>query len=373
MKALVIGLGISGKSATTFLEKRGVKVVGYDDKLAPVEIEEIRDFSLVVLSPGVPLSHPLCLRAKAANVPIKGEAELALETISQRCIGVTGTNGKTTVVKMLEHCLQACGKKARAVGNVGVPLTSCVDEEGILVVELSSFQLETLTTKAFEVGVILNIAEDHLNRYHSMEEYAKAKVRLEGCIKEGGQLFVHQEVDSALFSLPYHRYGGGNLEAVRLVCAHFGVGEREFLQAASSFSKPSHRLEFIAEVQEVKYYNDSKATNVAAVLYALETLQTKVILLLGGQDKGLSFHPLRAYCDQLKCVIPFGQAREKIANALQNCHIAVTMEEAVEMAFSFAKPGDTILFSPGCASLDAFKNYEERGEEFKRLVRRRLA
>ncbi|NGX46683.1 MAG: UDP-N-acetylmuramoylalanine--D-glutamate ligase [Chlamydiae bacterium] len=373
VKALVIGLGISGTSASAFLEKKGYEVVGFDDKLAPKKIADLSDFSLVVVSPGVPMDHPLCERARMAGVPIKGEAQIALENLSQPCIGVTGTNGKTTVVKMLEHCLNACGRRARAVGNVGTPLTSSVGGEEILIVELSSYQLETLTAKVLDVGVILNIAEDHLDRYHSLSEYAKTKAHIQNCIKEDGELFVHCNIEKNLFTRRFQAYDGDNMQAVHLVCNFLGVDEKAFFQASSSFSKPAHRLEFVAEIGGVRYYNDSKATNVAAVVYALGTLQKKVLLLLGGQDKGLSFAPLEKHGDQIALIIAFGEAREKIANALQGyqVHQVETMQDAARVAMELAKGGDTVLFSPGCASFDAFQNFEERGEEFKRFVRRR--
>lgn len=373
MKALVIGLGISGKSATLFLRKKGYEVVEFDDMLAPIPIRDIEEFAFVVLSPGVPPHHHLCLRAKMAGIPVKGEAQLALENTTQPCIGVTGTNGKTTVVKMIEHCLNRCGKKAKAVGNVGVALTSSIGGDEILVVELSSYQLETLTAQVFDAGVILNLAENHLDRYRTMDEYGKAKARLQFCMKPDGGLYVHPDFDPSLFSTPFQTYVGGNIEVAQLICAHFGVGEKEFKEALLTFSKPAHRIEFVAEIREVKYYNDSKGTSLHAVFYALDHLKTKVILLMGGQDKGITFEPLNAYRDQLTAVVVFGQAREKIANALQDCHAVwkvATMQEAVEKAKQLAKPGDTVLLSPGCASFDAFKNYEERGEEFKRLVRK---
>lgn len=374
MKALVIGLGISGESAARFLEKKGYQVVGFDDRKAMIPIHSIAEFSLVVVSPGVALNHPLCLAAKKERVPLIGEAQLALETTTQPCIGVTGSNGKTTVVKMIEHCLNASGKKARAVGNVGIPLTSCVGGDEILVVELSSFQLETITARVFDIGIILNLNENHLDRYPSMEEYGRAKARLENCIKEGGQLLVEKTIDPTLFSTSYQTYSGENHLAVEWACQFFGVEKDFALRAASTFKKPPHRLEFVQEKGGVKFYNDSKATNVEAVLYALKTLQAKVILLLGGKDKGSTFTSLNSYRTWISAVIAFGQAREKIANALQDCHVVhevQTMREAVDQSLTLAKAGDIILLSPGCASFDAFENYEERGEEFKRLVRRR--
>ena len=368
MKALVLGLGRSGKSAQSFLEKKGYVVVGVDDKSAPMQIDDLSGFDLFVPSPGIPRTHPLYRRAVETGIPIKGEVQLALEECKVPCIGVTGTNGKTTVVKMIEHCLQG----ARAVGNVGIPLTSC-EQKGIWVVELSSFQLETLDAKVFDVGIVLNIAEDHLDRYVSFREYALAKAHLENCIKETGDLFVHESVDEGLFSKPFQSFAGDNEMAAQLACAHFGMAN---FDAFASFEKPPHRLEFVAQIDDVAYYNDSKATNVAAVLNALEKIDSNIVLIAGGLDKGLSFEPLCCAKNKLTHVIAFGQAREKIADALQSLcgvHKVETLQEAVEKAVLYAKKADVVLFSPGCASFDAFKNYEERGEVFKSLVRRRTS
>jgi len=370
MKALVLGLGISGKAAKDFLEKRGWSVVGVDDKYAPQEIENIAEFDLFVPSPGISQKHPLYKKAIEAALPIKGEAQLALEEIKQLCIGVTGTNGKTTTVKLIEHCLNYAGKKAKALGNVGEPLTAYSGDE-ILIVELSSFQLETIDAKVFDLGVILNITPDHLDRYESFEEYAKAKAHLQFCIKEGGDLLIHQSVDRSFFSEPLEIFEG---EAAWPICKRLGMDEKIFLEACRSFVKPLHRLEFVTQIEGINYFNDSKATNVAAVLHGLKTVGGKVVLIAGGLDKGLSFETLETAKNQLSHVIVFGQAREKIANALQHLvevHQAGTVEEAVEIARDLAKAGESVLFSPGCASFDAYKNYEKRGEEFKQLVRRR--
>ncbi len=373
MKILVLGLGISGQSAREFLEERGHTVVGIDDDLHREKIEDMSSFDLFVPSPGVAQTHPLYLKAKEYQIPIKGEMQLALEEVTQLCIGVTGTNGKSTVVKMIAHCLNQCGKKARAVGNIGEPLTRYVSHlDEILVVELSSYQLETVTAKSFDVGIILNIAEDHLDRYAFFEDYAKAKTHLQFCIKEKGKFFVHKSIPSTLFSTPCDLFSGQNEEAAFLVCARFGIDRPSFLHALSSFVKPEHRLEFVGKIDGVAYYNDSKATNVSAVIHALKTVDGSVVLIAGGRDKGLNFEPLGKLKTQLASVVVFGEAREKIANALKHrvdVHVMETLHDAVAMAKQLAKGKSTVLFSPGCASFDGFKNYAERGEAFKRLVR----
>ncbi|MBS0629786.1 MAG: UDP-N-acetylmuramoyl-L-alanine--D-glutamate ligase [Verrucomicrobia bacterium] len=372
MKALVLGLGISGKSVVKFLEKRGYTVIGVDDKVAPQNFETLKDFDLFVPSPGIPRTHRLYKMAVEEKIPIAGDVQLALGECKQSCIGVTGSNGKTTTVKMIEHCLNACGKKARAVGNVGDPIADFLGGDEILVVELSSYQLETLTAKVFDVGIILNIFENHLDRYDSFGEYARAKVRLEHCIKSEGKFYVHRSVDPKLFASRIIEYSGENDEAAYLACAYFGIDRKSFDAALSSFVKPPHRIEFVAKIDGVSYYNDSKGTNTAAIIKALEVLNREVVLIAGGQDKGLNFDPLCAYKDQLSSVVVYGEAREKIATALKqmiDVHVVITLQEAVECARRLVKKEGTILFSPGCASFDAFKNYAERGEAFRQYVR----
>lgn len=369
MKALVIGLGVSGRSAKAFLEKRGYEVEVYDDALAPKEIEDLSVFSFVVLSPGISKEHPLCKKAKN----LTSEMELGLREVNQPCIGITGTNGKSTVVQLVTHVLNKCGKKAKAVGNVGVPLTSVAPGDEILVIELSSYQLEDLSIRAFDVAACLNIEEDHLDRYPSMEVYTKAKAQIQYCVKERGVLFTHQSIEPSLFPTA-QIYDGDNTSIAQLICKEFGIGEKEFFEASSSFSKPPHRLEWVTNKKGTDYYNDSKGTNVAAVSFAIKMMQKKVILLLGGQDKNLRFAPLKAYKKKIARIIAFGEARVKIANELQDvCAIdqVETLQDAVSKAEEIATSENTVLFSPGCTSFDAFRNAEERGEEFRHIVLRR--
>lgn len=370
-KALVLGLGISGKSAATFLRKKGCDVVEVDDASQPKEFDHLRGFSLFVPSPGVPPSHPIYRLARESQIPIKGEAQLFLEQTNQPCIGVTGTNGKTTAVKMIEHILNGSGKKARALGNIGDPLTSYEeDDEEILVIELSSYQLETLSAKALELALILNIEEDHLDRYASFEEYAAAKARIQHCLKPGGQLLLHSQVVEAfpsLFSTSYSLTDQAVFSAVQ----PFGIDFPTFERLSKTFSRPPHRLEFVTNIDGIAYYNDSKGTTPSAVLYAIGQLEGKIVLLAGGRDKGLSFHPLRSVANRLSHVIAFGSAKKKVIDALDGflrVYEADSMEEAVEKARLLARPNEIILLSPGGDSLDAYSNYAERGDAFKKII-----
>lgn len=364
MKALVLGLGISGKSAATFLEKRGYEVLGVDDQFAPTAIEDVKSFDLFVPSPGISKRHPLYQRALAANLPIKGEVQLGLEETAIPCIGVTGTNGKTTVVEMISFMMNRAGVRAKAVGNVGEPITSCLEEGSeLFVVELSSFQLDTLQGDFFDLGMILNIGEDHLDWHGSKEEYAAAKMRLATCIKQGGVFALHDCVDAR----GDITFSGGNEEAALFACRHFGIDG-----SLEGFSRGRHRLEEVGVIGGVRYLNDSKATNVSAVLFALGEVKGRIHLLLGGRDKGLSFAPLIPALERVESVIAFGEAREKIADQLKKgveVHGVATLEEAVHHAKLLARPGDVVLFSPGCASFDAFQNYQKRGEAFTSCVK----
>lgn len=374
-RALILGLGISGKSVAPFLEKRGYRVTGVDDALAPLTVEDITAFDLFVPSPGVPPTHPLYVAAKEKGVPIKGDVELALEEFRGIAIGITGTNGKTTTVQMLEHSLPG----ARAVGNVGIPITKVLDEGSapIFAVELSSFQLETMTRPSLDFGVVLNIEEDHLNRYASMSEYALAKGRIVQCLKKGGALFVEKKTLArykGLFPKEAIPIKGEAEEVTHLIGERLQIPKAQMEAAISSFVKGAHRLEFVSRVDSVDCYNDSKATNVAAVLWGIDRIPGPLVLILGGLDKGLTFAPLLEKKQRLLQVIAYGSAGEKIASELAPFlpfERVKTLEEATARALEKGKEGATVLFSPGCASFDAFANYAERGDAFKRYVTQR--
>ncbi len=376
MNVLVLGLGISGKSAVPFLEAKGAKVFVYDDKEPSGPI----DFSildLVIVSPGIAYTHPYYQKAVEQGIEVIGEAELAFRYINQPCLAITGTNGKTTVTALIEHVLNCCGIKAKALGNIGIPLTSYVPHpEEILVVELSSYQLETMTTKVFDAGVILNITPDHLDRYQSMEEYAAAKCRLENCIKPGGTLYIYEEVEKEYKHLlkNYKTYGGHNFEeenimAARLLC---NVKEEDFLKALATFKKPSHRVEFVKEIQGIRFYDDSKGTNIDAVIKAVNMMKGEVVLIAGGVDKGSSYVPWKKhFFGKVKKIIVIGQAADKIYQELIDdfdVERESSLQNAVERAKAVAARGDSVLLSPGCASFDMFKDYAHRGDQFKKYV-----
>lgn len=433
-KVLVVGLGISGRSAVEFLVQQGAKVTCVDSNpeiisqdtvfkkwdLQGVRIQHekeclvIEEFDLIVVSPGIPQTHPLYLRAAALNIEIIGEVELACRTLNQPFIGITGTNGKTTVTLLTTHVLNTCGKRAVALGNVGRPLASELGQVGpgeIIVAELSSYQLETMRSKKIDVGVILNVTPDHLDRYDSMGSYAKAKFHLKECVKPHGKLYVEEnawsEYGDLLAGFPAEKYGYGsdcalytdletilsqqhvefilpmeyrgrvshnleNLMAAYALCREMGVSGKQFIDAAQTFRKPPHRIEFVAKIGGVSYYDDSKGTNIDAVIRAVEGFSGKIILIAGGVDKGASYVPwIKAFTGKVHYICAIGKAAEKIHQELSKDFRVdrfSSLERAVKGAATAAVDGDTILLSPGCASFDMFRDYAHRGEEFKRIV-----
>jgi UDP-N-acetylmuramoylalanine--D-glutamate ligase len=422
MKTLVIGLGKSGRAAYDLLLQEGGQVVGTDDKadhlkklgsegLCVQEHPRVEEFDRVILSPGVPPTHPLYRKAVELGKEIVGEAELALSRLRQPCIAITGTNGKTTVTLLTEHILKMSGCKARALGNVGTPLTSYPGEpQEIIVVELSSFQLELMKTSVVDIGIILNITPDHLDRYTTMKEYAKAKCRLQDLMKGAEDFWVHQTVVQDFGNLlnpNYQTYGtdskctcwidrtalksgekietilpiryrdmgdheSENVLAAWILCKKFGVSSAAFLAALETFKKPAHRIEFVANIDGVDYFNDSKGTNIDATIKAVEAMTKSVILIAGGVDKGSSYAPWKkSFAGKVKQVFAIGQAAAKIAQELRpefEVEIVSTLQEAVECSRSRAKFGETVLLSPGCSSYDMFKDYAHRGDEFKKFV-----
>lgn len=410
-RALVYGLGISGKAAADLLMQQGFEVLGYDDRLSSIAYKEVKRFDpldeacwrgieFVVLSPGISSEMLFYQQLRQRKLPLIGEAEFSLRLCQQPAIGITGTNGKTTVTLLCEHLLKCSGKKARALGNVGTPLSAYFlspDPAEILVVEMSSYQLETLQCKIFQTAAILNITPDHLDRYFGMEAYAKAKWRIEKNLTRDGTLFVHHKtaeefgylseekrfslfgVDSekiaSLFPVSYRNCGRHDWEngiAAWLLCQPWGVTAAQFSTALESFVKPRHRIEFVASIDGVAYYDDSKGTNVDAVVKAVHCMKGPVVLIAGGVDKGGSYALWSQELQgKIKSIIAIGEAAEKIAGELKGyfpVEIVASLEAAVVKAGQQAEKNDSVLLSPGCASFDMFRDYKQRGEEFKRIV-----
>lgn len=423
MKTLILGLGKSGRAVYDLLEEEGDFVVGIDDNKGLVEelaqagkkvstTAHVLHFDRLILSPGISPVHPIIQEAKALGLPIIGEVHFALERIHGPMIAITGTNGKTTVTLLIAHILQSAGMRAKALGNVGIPLSSYVTQSNaseIAVVELSSYQLETLAGFYFDIGLILNISPDHLDRHGTMEAYAKSKCRLQECMKKEGKLWVNESVVTQFKGLlnRYEIYGKNpgcalstdqvallqysrielilpnryrdlgaheseNVLAAWIACNHFGISSEVFLKGLETFEKPSHRIEKVASIQGVDYIDDSKGTNIDATIKAVESMKKPVILIVGGVDKGASYTNWKdSFRFRVRHVLAIGSAAEKIASDLKpeyQAEIFSSLRAAVLRAYQLSFEGDVVLLSPGCASFDMFRDYAHRGDEFKKIV-----
>lgn len=434
-RVAVLGLGITGQAAAKFLLKSGATVLGIDKKSNPELCQELTDafsftfisetsflekdayaFDFLVVSPGVPRNHPIYAKSQQMGIEIVGEVELACRMIDpakHQMIGITGTNGKTTVTLLIEHALKSCGRQVKALGNVGKPLIEeCMnltnDQHATYVIELSSFQLETLHAPVFDAACILNITPDHLDRYESFEEYAQQKWHLINLLKPSAKLICYNKACSPAtqnqkilkygyedtcdyqikeeglqlgnttlmswnglnFKFPSHDLE--NCVAAYLICSQLGIDSDSFFKAAKTFTKPAHRIEFVRNVNGVAYINDSKGTNIDAVERAVESLSTDIILIAGGVHKGFPYHPwIASFKDKVKAIIAIGDSAQHIKKDLSP-YFPVTlcenMEQAITQAKIHAKKGQTVLLSPGCSSYDMYRDYKHRGEEFKRLV-----
>jgi UDP-N-acetylmuramoylalanine--D-glutamate ligase len=375
---------------------------------------------LIIPSPGVPADDPHLQAARRAGVTIWSEIELAYRFMTGRLIGITGSNGKTTTTALAAHILREAGMHTILAGNIGTPLIACVDEmkaHSWTVAELSSFQLELIDTFRPEIGVFLNLTPDHLDRHHTIEAYGAAKARLFenqtasdaailnvddpgtrayapsrprvfwfsrkqevslGAFVQGDRIvFRDGEADEALLKLKdIPLLGAHNLENVLgAACATrlAGASAAEIAAGVRSFAGVEHRIEFVAEIAGVRYYNDSKATNVDATLKALDSFPGRILIILGGKDKGSDYtalqKPLR---EKAILALLIGAAAEKIENQIAGS-VAIerseTLQRALETASHAAQPGDVVLLAPACASFDQFQNYEHRGRVFKDLVR----
>ncbi len=372
---LVLGLARSGKAAVEALERRGVAVVAADRELGNDRDPALLDgVELIVKSPGVPREAPLVTEAGRRGIPIWSEVELGYRLLEPRLVGVTGTNGKTTTAELLGAILEA-----PVAGNVGRALTDLdgeVDPGALVVCELSSFQLEDVHELACEVAVLLNLEPDHLDRHGSFEAYRDAKLRIferarTKVVPRGSGLDgIEFAADDPLPAEPLIRgaHNRENAAAATAAARALGILDEQIAEALRTFPGVPHRLEAVAEIGGVRYVNDSKATNVAAALRALAAYEDEPVhLILGGSRKGEDFGPLAAAlgpnvssvhligetADELAVVIPQAQRDGDLAGAL----------EAID-----AQPGDVVLLSPACASYDQFRDFEERGEEFRRLV-----
>jgi UDP-N-acetylmuramoylalanine--D-glutamate ligase len=374
-RVLVLGLARSGKAAAAALERRGVELVGADRELGNDHDPALLDgVELLVKSPGVPRDSPLVVDAELRGVPIWSEVELGYRLLEPRLVGVTGTNGKTTTAELLGVMLDA-----PVAGNVGRALTELdgqVERGALVVCELSSFQLEDVHELACEVAILLNLEPDHLDRYESFEAYRDAKLRIferaTTCIVPRGLGLEGTEfaADDPLPAEPRIRgaHNRENAAAATAAARALGISEEAIGEALRTFPGVPHRLELVRELGGVRYVNDSKATNVAAALKALAAYEDEPVhLILGGSHKGEDFAPLGAAIGaNVKSVHVIGETADELAAAIPRAERAADLAAALRSIE--AQPGDVVLLSPACASYDQFRDFEERGEEFRRLV-----
>lgn len=456
-KALVVGMGRSGFEAASFLIQRGAKVTisemaGEDElgdagrKLRDLGVrtefgghvmDTFTDTDFIVISPGVPHTIPPVRAAQEKGIPLMGEIELASSFIKEPIIAVTGTNGKTTTTRLIGEMLEQSGQTVFVGGNIGNPLISYLtghEKARHLVVEVSSFQLDTITSFRPDISLLLNISDDHLDRYADMEAYARAKARIlenqkknnttvlngddgwirklcDGCKPEKmfftGRREKEKGADIGTHAIVFHGLGRPHgkdapkkisgdrlkekraavaLDRVALKCRH----ELENISAAAlgtlmaggtlsgiqraleRFRGLPHRMERVATLDGIVFYNDSKATNVNAVLRAIECLQGPIHLIMGGRDKGGQFHLLESSIRQkVKSLILLGEASGEIEAALGKLTASrkvKSMKEAVAFAHAAASPGEVVLLSPACASFDMYRDYKERGDAFRKIV-----
>jgi UDP-N-acetylmuramoylalanine--D-glutamate ligase len=433
-KTLVIGAGKSGVAAANFLAGRGEEVVLTDanpNPAMPVPLDErVRcvfgsgDESLlegvreIVISPGVPLTIPLLARARELAIPIVGEIELAHRHLAGTIIAITGSNGKSTTTELIGHILRVAGRQPIVAGNIGRPLISAVDPgtPRTYVLELSSFQLETVDTFRADVALLLNITPDHMDRYESFDAYVAAKYRIfrnqrpsdvaivnvvdrrktprsepsrtwrfsasqhveQGAFLDGDDLVLRlDEQEHRIPRAALKLQGMANIEnalAAWLAARAVGVADADVQSAFGSFDGLPHRMVLVREVDGIRFVNDSKGTNVDATLKSLEGYPpASVLLILGGKDKAGEFERMRSLvAEKARYVLTIGAAAGRIAEALEGTATIVPlgdMEKAVAWARGHAKTGDTVLLSPACASFDQYRNFEHRGEHFEELVR----
>ena len=407
-RVLVVGLARSGKAAAEALVERGAEVVGFDrdesvevGRLLELGVEVhlgreeemvLQGIDLVVKSPGVPGETALVSEARGLGIPVWSEIELGARLLSNPILGVTGTNGKTTTSELLGEMFRAAELPVEVAGNVGRPLTALVgkvDESAWIVCELSSFQLEDVELMRPRIAVLLNLEPDHLDRHGTFEWYVDTKLRIFETQTEddvavvprdfgpipGAARRVEFRADDPLPAEPAipGEHNRENAAAATAAARAAGIPDDAIAAALQSFAGVPHRIELVRELSGVRYVNDSKATNVAAALRAIAALRDSPLhVILGGLGKNESYLPLAGALDRGDTAYLIGTAAHEIAEVLGEAEIpyvpCVDLEVAVSEAHSAAASGHVVLLSPACASFDQFRDFEARGDEFRRLV-----
>ncbi len=405
---------ISSKNKKTLREYSIDFEEGYHD------FEIILSASEIVKSPGIPDNAQLIISAHEKNIPVISEIEFAIRHTDAKLIGITGTNGKTTTTLLIYHLLNENGFNVGLAGNVGYSLARQVAEahKDYYVVELSSFQLDGMTNSRLNMAIILNITPDHLNRYdNDFQKYVNSKFRIARNMKKEDYILFNESDDTVkayigqlsspatlqsislrkseksiayllgknltfadqennkhipVNDLPLlGKHNMVNIMSAVQIASNLEIGWEDILSALASFENAPHRLEYVGRIKDVDFYNDSKATNVDAVWYALESIDAPIILIIGGVDKGNDYTQIdKLVTDKVKAIVALGSDNTKIESHFGSYLNDITSTDsvfsAIEIAFYKAKKGDVILLSPACASFDLFKNYEERGERFKK-------
>ena len=384
--AVVLGLARSGRSAVAALERRGIPVVGADRELGnDTDLDLLADAEVLVKSPGVPGDVPLVREARRRGIRVWSELELGSRILANPLLAVTGTNGKTTTSELLGVMLGS-----PVAGNVGralCELDGVVDPQAWIVVEVSSFQLEDVDTFKPGVAVLVNLEPDHLDRHGTFEAYAAAKLRVFANQEPGDVAVVPRgfadvpgkarrtefDAQDALPAEP--RLPGAhnreNAAAATVAARAAGATDDEIATALREFPGVPHRLELVAQRDGVRFVNDSKATNVTAALKALDAYTEPLLVIFGGRGKGESFAPLAdAARGRVRRAFLIGEAAPELAAAFGDVphEVAGDLATAVSHAAAAARSGDVVLLSPACASYDQFRDFEQRGDEFKRLV-----
>ncbi|MCE5244497.1 MAG: UDP-N-acetylmuramoyl-L-alanine--D-glutamate ligase [Syntrophobacteraceae bacterium] len=438
-KALVVGMGVSGRALCELLLRGGVRVTATDmrprgdfgDALDPLEAcgcslklgaHDLRDFldaDLIIVSPGVPLDIEPLRQASLHGVKIVGELDWASRFVDRPIVAVTGTNGKTTTTSLIGEMCKAAGRRAFVGGNIGTPLSKWVldgEDAEVLVLEVSSFQLDTADTFRPDVGVLLNITEDHLDRYENFQAYADSKMSLfarqtgnqiaivngddplalSRCSEIGSRLLIGsrrlEKADALLrngrvrVNIPWKApfeiglensplkgaHNEENLVAAILAAAAIDLPPDAISRAIGTYRGLPHRVEWVRTWRGVDFYDDSKATNVGAVAKALEGFERPVLILMGGRDKLGSYGPLKEGLKAKgKGIFVFGEAAPRIREELEEVLPASSfpdLEAAFHEAVKRAEPGDVVLLSPACSSFDQYASYGQRGDHFKKLV-----
>jgi UDP-N-acetylmuramoylalanine--D-glutamate ligase len=432
-RVVVAGLGKTGVSAVKYLLKRGAIVAATDSRAAPPGAAEVAaidarvalrvggfDASLLegaaqlLVSPGISLQEPIVTQARRRGIEVLGDIELFARAVRAPVVGVTGTNGKSTVTTLVAKMAECAGRRVYAGGNLGDPALDLLERQhpDLYVLELSSFQLESTRSLALLAAVVLNVTSDHMDRYPTMQAYADAKARifrhaatavvnlddrLVACLPADASRTVtfSIEQDAADFCLAQHgshaylarrgehlldiaemklsgKHNAANALAALALGEAAGLPMAAMLDTLQNFAGLAHRAEWVADIGGVRYVDDSKGTNVGATIAAVSGLAGPLVLIAGGQGKGQDFAPLRsAFAGKVRHIVLLGQDASLLESALAGvCELqrAESMDEAVQKAARAANVGDTVLLSPACASLDMFRDYAERGDKFAAAV-----